>query len=134
MRKFYAEIEKLDDNEIKIIGYRIRGSGSLSYYEDNPIIIYKDHIPWIIETLKAKTKKDYYEEWTDTVTLNDLYKLFLGITINRGGISHLDLVTNWFIRREDSKTLTIPYSDYNDLMESITPFISLLEDFVKKSS
>ena len=130
MRKFYAEIEKLDDNEIKIIGHDWYGD-SYGYHQ---IIIYKDDIPWIIETLKAKTKKDYYEEWCKTTDSHSEYQLGINTIINRGDTSHMDISPLWNQNRDDSSVISIPYSDYNDLMESITPFISLLEDFVKKSS
>ena len=130
MRKFYAEVKKLDNNEVKIIGHRTRGANPV-YYSDNPIIIYKDHISWIIETLKAKSEADYHKEWYEFTEESEDYRLSIRIVINQGGISHLDIFPNWKIDRQDSISLSIPYFDYADLKKSLEPFITLLEDFLK---
>jgi len=130
MRKFYAEVKKLDNNEVKIIGHRTRGANPV-YYSDNPIIIYKDHISWIIETLKAKSEPDYHKEWFEDIEDHKDYSLSIKTTINRGGSSHLDIIPMWNPDRDDSRVLHIPYFDYADLMKSLEPFITLLEDFLK---
>jgi len=128
MRKFYAELEKLDNNEVKIIGHEWWHNDK---YGNHPIIIYKDHISWIIETLKAKSEADYHKEWYEFTEESEDYRLSIRIVINQGGISHLDIFPNWKIDRQDSISLSIPYFDYADLKKSLEPFITLLEDFLK---
>jgi len=128
MRKFYAEVKKLDNNEVKIIGHEWWHNDK---YGNHPIIIYKDHISWIIETLKAKSEADYHKEWFEDIEDHKDYSLSIKTTINRGGSSHLDIIPMWNPDRDDSRVLHIPYFDYADLMKSLEPFITLLEDFLK---
>ena len=132
-REFYAEIDERNDDELNITSYLL----VLGTYIDRKVILSKECIPWIINTLRTMTRDEYGVEH-ETTKVFDKYRMMLDFTeMNLQTSFRLGIISFWNDKKkyQSSSAIIMPYitnisPSLGQEMKYIEPFLKQLEQFV----